>query len=219
MILGASKSKAMGSEPTALFGRHPAMPGEDRWRGTFDDLYAAAAPAVLAYAARRTDTLDDAEDVAAETFAIAWRRLEDCPAVPRAWLFGIARRVLANRYRSASRWRRLSERLFHATDHRAQRLTMEGGPATAALSRMREADRELLRLVAWEGLDHAEIGIVLGITPNAVAIRLHRARQRFTDELRRSEPHIVESRVKGIDPRRTSAAVNGIPNGKQEELS
>jgi RNA polymerase sigma-70 factor (ECF subfamily) len=196
------------------------MPGEDRWRGTFDELYAASASAVLAYAARRTDLLDDAEDVAAETFAIAWRRIDRCPAHPRPWLFGIARRVLANRYRSASRWRRLSERLFHAADNRAQSpLMMGGGPATTALGRLREADRELLRLVAWEGLSHAEIGIVLGITPNAVAIRLHRARQRFATELQRTEPQLVESEVKGIDLRRTSAAVNGNPNGKQEEYS
>ena len=67
-----------------------------------------------------------------------------------------------------------------------------------ALARMHPNDRELLRLVAWDDLSHAEAAAVLGISVNAVAIRLHRARQRFAEQL-----------AKGPDPSRTSMPVKG----------
>jgi len=68
------------------------------------------------------------------------------------------------------------------------------------------ADQELLRLVAWEELANQQIAAVLGITPNAVAIRLHRARARFADALARQSP---PDDVKYLDPSRTSADVKG----------
>ena len=80
------------------------------------------------------------------------------------------------------------------------------GPAFAALASLPPADQELLRLVAWEELGNQEIAVVLGVTPNAVAIRLHRARARFADALARSS---VENDLKDLDPSRTSADVKG----------
>ena len=62
------------------------------------------------------------------------------------------------------------------------------GPAFVALASLSPADQELLRLVAWEELGNQQIAAVLGITPNAVAIRLHRARARFADALARETP-------------------------------
>lgn len=68
--------------------------GEDE----FAEVYAATYKPLLGYALRRCDSPEDAADVVAETFTIAWRRATDMPAGPQArlWLYGVARRVLAN---------------------------------------------------------------------------------------------------------------------------
>lgn len=82
---------------------------EDRFRR----VYAVNFEALLAYAMRRVDQPDDAADVVAETFLIAWRRSRDMPpeAEVRLWLYGVARRVLANHHRAGTRRERLGERL------------------------------------------------------------------------------------------------------------
>jgi RNA polymerase sigma-70 factor (ECF subfamily) len=68
-----------------------------RFRRLFDD----AERDLLAYALRRVDRPEDAADVVAETFLVAWRRLDDVPpgAQARLWLYGVARRQLANQRR------------------------------------------------------------------------------------------------------------------------
>lgn len=66
---------------------------------------------VLAYCARRTRR-EDADDIAAEVFAVAWRRIDDIQwETIRPWLFGVARRVLANRWRSVRRWSSLNRKI------------------------------------------------------------------------------------------------------------
>ena len=173
----------------------------------FDALFTDHQRPILAYAMRRTPTLADAEDVAAETFTIAWRKIEAVPADPLPWLYAVARRVLANHRRGRSRLERLTA-LLRVDDVPTPMLAGEDhdGPAFAALASLPPADQELLRLVAWEELGNQEIAVVLGVTPNAVAIRLHRARARFADALARSS---VENDLKDLDPSRTSADVKG----------
>jgi RNA polymerase sigma-70 factor (ECF subfamily) len=156
-----------------------------RYLGTFDELFGEHSAAVLAYAARRTTNIADAEDIVAETFVTAWRRFGDTPAKPRAWLYGIARRVLANQRRGADRRASLLQRLA-AFATRAPSATSSDEPALDALAYLRPDDQEILKLVAWEDLTHTEIAEVLGISVNAVAIRLHRARQRFAATFARS---------------------------------
>ncbi len=136
---------------------------------------------MLAYSLRRARTTADAEDAAAETWAIAWRRRESLPADPLPWLFATARRVLANQHRGGRRRVALLERLRSRAPVMVAetRLGEPEGPVTRALGQLRPDDAELLRLVAWEELDHARIALLLGISTNAVAIRLHRARARF----------------------------------------
>ena len=134
---------------------------------------------VLAYALRRADAVT-AEDVVAETFAIAWRRLEDVPDPPLPWLLGVARRVLANLRRGESRRRALVERLRAEP---APAPADADGRALAALATLRERDREALLLHAWEGLDHAGAGTVMGCSAATFAVRLHRARERFARAL------------------------------------
>ncbi len=197
-------------EPGSLARRLKAMeqprPVDGR-RHVFEDMYEAHARVILAYALRRLPDAADAEEAAAETFVVAWRRLGDRPATNDAlpWLYAIARRVVANQHRAAARRERLRVRV------RDQAVSEVGaGPEGESLLidvlvEMRPEDQELLRLLAWEGLSHAEIAVVLGISPNAVAIRLHRARTRFERVLvdRRSRD------VKGSGPSRTSTWAKG----------
>lgn len=163
--------------------RHPSpVLAEDR-RRRFEDIYAANAAPILGYAVRRTSNGEDAADIVAETFLTAWRRLDDVPsgAQARLWLYGVARRVLANYHRGERRKTELSERLgadlalVHTDPEYTGRLAL----VAAAFRSLTEADRELLALVGWEALDHGEISAVLGCSRNAVRVRLHRARARF----------------------------------------
>ena len=174
----------------------------------FDALFTAHQRHVLAYAMRRTQAWADAEDVAAETFAIAWRKVDTIPETePLLWLYAVARRVLANHRRGHGRRERLAA-LIRVEDVATPLRAGEDrdGPAFAALGSLSPADQEILRLVAWEELGNQAIAAVLGITPNAVAIRLHRARTRFADALARQSP---DDDLKHLDPTRTSADVKG----------
>ena len=173
----------------------------------FEALVAAHQRAVLAYAMRRCEAFVDAEDVAAETFAIAWRKLAAIPDEPLPWLYAVARRVLANQRRGNGRRERLAA-LLRVDDVSTPVRVGEDldGPVFRALASLSPADQEILRLVGWEDLRHHQIADVLGITPNAVAIRLHRARARFTDALARTSG---QGHQKDPGPSRTLADVKG----------
>ena len=155
------------------------------------ELFAEHFDAVTGYAMRRASPAD-AADVVAETMLVAWRRIGDVPAPPatRAWLFGVARRVLANQRRGAVRRLALSQRL--AFDLEAMRATRQPDHATAtahndrarrALDALGDDDREVLLLSAWEGLSPAEIAVAFDIPPATARTRLHRARTRLRAEL------------------------------------
>jgi RNA polymerase sigma factor (sigma-70 family) len=174
----------------------------------FDAIFSAHQRHVLAYAMRRTTTPADAEDVTAETFFIAWRKFEAVPAEePLPWLYAVARRVLANHRRGHGRRERLAA-LLRVDDVATPLRAGENldGPVFDALASLSPADQELLRLVAWEELGNQQIAAVLDISPNAVAIRLHRARGRFAEALARNDQ---DGDVKYPDPSRTSTDVKG----------
>jgi RNA polymerase sigma-70 factor (ECF subfamily) len=156
---------------------------------------------LLAYAVRRVAYPADAADVVAETFLVAWRRLDDVPAgeEARPWLFGVARRVLANLYRTERRRGALTERLRESLSEVVGHTEVDLSPVEVAMAGLGDDDRELLRLVAWEELARDEIAIVLGVSRATVRVRLHRARQRL---LRQMEV----LREEGVMPAGTTAA-------------
>ena len=169
-------------------------------RAAFAALFAAHFDALLAYARRRTDQLPDAEDVVADSFTVVWRRWADLPRDPSnhlPWLYGIARRVLANQRRGAARRLRLQERLRAFGRGQGSNGSARLNAALQALPRLRDDDQEILRLVAWEDLSHAEVAVALGITTNAAAIRLHRARRRLEAQLKASGPNWTPYKWKG----------------------
>lgn len=151
---------------------------------------------LLAYAVRRVSDPADAADVVAETYVVAWRRLEEVPPGDQArpWLFGVARRVLANHHRGERRRHELANRLRESLDGRSLLSGSTGDPAHAhlsettdrvlrALNRLSDDDREILRLVAWEGLARDEIATAMGLSRAAVRLKLHRARVRLVDAM------------------------------------
>ena len=131
-----------------------------------------------------------AEDVVAETFVVCWRRFDDVPDDPLPWLFGVARRCLANRRRSDDRRSALAERAGAELDAAGRDVADAVGErdrmltAFAALS---ENDREVLSLVAWEGLDVAGAAQAMGCSTAALKVRLHRARRRLRRHLEEDE--------------------------------
>jgi RNA polymerase sigma factor (sigma-70 family) len=162
--------------------------GTDHRRERFASLVHVNSRAILGYALRRTERPEDAADVLSEVLLIAWRRLDAVPREPEArlWLFGVARRVIANENRSAAARFRLGERLRHevsqvVADESAAIDQRES--VRAALSRLREEDREILLLVAWEDLKVTDAAKVIGISAPGARSRLHRARRRLRREL------------------------------------
>jgi RNA polymerase sigma factor (sigma-70 family) len=155
---------------------------EDRFEELFREHYGA----VRGYALRRMPG-DLAQDVVSETFLVAWRRLDDVPADALPWLFGVARRVLANQRRSADRTAALEQRVaataaavgWNDLDEDAG----DGELVRAALGRLSDLDREALTLVAWHGLSGARAARAAGCTRAAFAVRLHRARGRLAAQL------------------------------------
>jgi RNA polymerase sigma-70 factor (ECF subfamily) len=152
-------------------------------RARFERLYDAHYAAVLAYALRRSGRTI-AHDVAAETFLVAWRRLEVVPVDAAPWLYGVARRVLANERRAEHRRTALAERM-RATraPEPVDDAVGRAGLLQAALARLPERDREALALVAWEGLSTAQAARAMGCAPTAMRVRLHRARGRLARAL------------------------------------
>ena len=152
------------------------MTPEERFAAMFEREHQA----LLGYALRRVAEPADAADVVAETFLVAWRRLSDVPVDDgeRPWLFGAARRILLNQRRGERRRLALADRLRAELGHLDAHEPADSALERAML-RLPEPDRELLRLLAWEDLDHAGIATVLGLSRGAVRVRLHRARRRL----------------------------------------
>jgi RNA polymerase sigma-70 factor, ECF subfamily len=165
-----------------------------RFEQLWDELFAR----VLGYALRRTDP-EEARDVVAETFTVAWRRLDDVPpgdgALP--WLLATARKQLANRARLAGTRMRHEATAAPATQRDPADDVAELGALADAFARLSPEDRETLALIAWDGLAPRDAALVQGCSAPTFAVRAHRARRRLAALL---DLH---------DPERTSGASEG----------
>jgi len=164
---------------------------EDARRERFEAVARQVLEPLRRYLARRTDPAT-ADDVLAETLLVCWRRLDELPEDdPLPWSYGVARNCLANAQRGVRRQHRLAARIA-VVDPPSESVPGPGEREgrdlglERALAALREEDAELLRLWAWEQLTPAEMAAVLGVTPNAVSIRLHRAREKLKEELRKT---------------------------------
>jgi RNA polymerase sigma-70 factor (ECF subfamily) len=177
----------------------PPVPDQTSARhARFEALAAEVWEPLQRFLARRAEQ-HDAEDVLSEVLLVLWRRLDDVPAdgaLP--WSYAVAHRCLANARRGQERRLTLLRRL---RDEPPLPTAPDADPAlAAALARLRATDQEVLRLWAWEGLEPKDIAVVLGLTANAAAVRLSRARSALRNEL-------------GKDP-----AAAGQKAGREEEV-
>lgn len=155
---------------------------EAKFRKVFDAYFEA----VNRYCLRRIPA-GEVNDVVAEVFTVAWRKVESIPdgnaALP--WLYGVARHEVNNRRRSSRRYRALKDKLGGQADH------PDPGPELVvlrnaelrqlmrALASLSPADQEILLLRTHEELDNSQIGIVIGCSPEAARKRLSRATARL----------------------------------------
>ena len=188
---------------------------EDEW---LTDLFGRHSRAVLAYARRRLDSAEDAEDVVVEVFATAWRRREVVPDEALPWLYATAGNVIAHVIRSDSRRTRLGAKLatvrpLHASEEDPAQQVVDATAAhdvvSAALDDLSESDAELLRLWAWEQLEPAEIAEVLGCSPGTARTRMHRARARSARGPGAARRHRPGDRRPSSQPPRHPATTGG----------
>lgn len=159
------------------------MTGRD---ARFVDLYERFYRPVYAYCRRRTP-IDRVDDVVADTFLTAWRRIDSVPVGDDVlpWLFGVAFRLLGNQRRGLARHQKLNRKLA-SIGHDSASLPLEvvvmreeSRQVLAAVDSLRPIDREILLLSAWEELPQPEIAVILDISVEAVRQRLRQAKRRL----------------------------------------
>jgi RNA polymerase sigma-70 factor (ECF subfamily) len=148
-------------------------------QGEFEALFRDTRAPLLAYLTRRTQS-EDAADLLAEVYLVAWRRRADLPPGDerRLWLYGVARRLLAEHHRVA--WQRVDTEGVADGAHTAEgpgeddrRSHGRGDALRRALESLSDLDRDLVTLTAWERLSPAEAARVVGITAGTARVRLH----------------------------------------------
>ncbi|WP_245802981.1 RNA polymerase sigma factor [Corynebacterium phocae] len=152
----------------------------------FTQAYREHYPAVLAFLRRRVPA-ERAEDLAAETFARAWRNFETVKGPVLPWFYGVARNVMREYYRKESS----TPELDTIDDHDSVGVDFSPNvdlslDINRALLTLGTADREILTLHAWEGLSAAEIAATLNLSAVNARVRLHRARTRLAEALEKT---------------------------------
>lgn len=169
-------------------------------RERYELLYRELYGPISGYVLRRVRNPEDAAEAIAETFTTLWRRLDTCPGDEevRPWLFGVARKVLANQRRGERRRSALAERLTadFGPSGAAGFVPASDGRVARAFAALSESDREILALLAWEGLTREELSISLGASRAVVRLRLHRARRRFEAALERETRSAAAARIR-----------------------
>lgn len=144
----------------------------------------------MGFALRRVPA-EEAQDVVAETFLVAWRRLDQIPAEPLPWLLGVARNVIATRQRGNSRVTNLYNRLHeHSARFQPNHHPDDRGDLAEAFNSLSDKDREILMLIGWDGLTVPQAAEVLGCSPQSLSLRLHRARKRLAARMEADAPFL-----------------------------
>lgn len=138
----------------------------------FEQIYADHLDAVRAYVRRRAPQAV-VEDVVADVFVVALRRIDDVPRNALPWLYAVARKTLANERRKRR------EVPLAAPEASYEPEPVGDSQLAAAFAALSDADREILRLVAWEGLALRDAARVLECSPVAARVRYHRAKSRL----------------------------------------
>jgi RNA polymerase sigma-70 factor, ECF subfamily len=181
---------------------------------SFRELYRESYPHVLAYATSLVGR-QAGEDITSEVFAIAWRRRAEVWPIALPWLLGVARNLVHE-------LRRRDARQYELAVAEGVRISTHAGPydpaedvaerlaVLAALARLSDPDRELLTLMAWQGLSTSEAAQVFGCSSPTLTVRLHRARRRFERAL--------ESQADPADPPPDVAARPAPSSGRSRHV-
>jgi len=145
-------------------------------RRRFEQIYAEHGDAVRAYVRRRAPEAV-VDDVVSETFVVCLRKIDQVPSESLPWLYAVARKTLANERRA--RARDTPKEVTLSIDPEP----VGDGVLAAAFNRLSETDREVLRLIAWEGLSLPDAATVLGCSGVACRVRYHRAKSRLSSRL------------------------------------
>jgi RNA polymerase sigma-70 factor (ECF subfamily) len=157
----------------------------------FESYFTRYRGAVMGFALRRVPA-EEAQDVVAETFLVAWRRLDQIPAEPLPWLLGVARNVIATRQRGDRRVTNLFNRLHeHTPRFQPNNPPADRADLAGAFNSLTENDREVLMLIGWDGLSVTQAAEVLGCSPQSLSLRLHRARKRLEARLETDAPFLA----------------------------
>jgi RNA polymerase sigma-70 factor (ECF subfamily) len=173
-------------------------PQQLRWIGTdpdiFEAFYREHVEGVQRFVARRVGERGRAADLTAEIFIAAIESADHyrpSRGTPRAWLYGIARVVVASDARRRDAERKREERwgrtLVETED--AARIDARIDAAArsrdlyAAMDQLPEGERAVLELVALDDLTVAEAAAAVGLRPATARVRLFRARRKLRDEL------------------------------------
>ena len=142
----------------------------------FEEIYAEHHDAVRAYVRRRVDE-DAVDDIVSETFVVCLRKIDSVPDEALPWLYAVARKTLANHRRALARREPAQAAIAGEPEPAGD------GLLAAAFAELSERDREVLRLVAWEGLSLRDASLVLGCSAVACRVRYHRAKSRLASKL------------------------------------
>ncbi len=157
----------------------------------FEDLFRSTAPAVRSYLRRHVEA-DAVDDALAETYTVAWRRLDRVPERPLPWLLVVAHNMARRNWRSRRRaealWFEAVRTHWHHPEASPEEELLRRDEALSALAQCSDLEREALLLTAWEGLAHADAARVAGCSTRAFTVRLSRARARFDRALTASDP-------------------------------
>jgi len=166
------------------------MPGGDR-EERFTRLVQEHADALHRYLRRRYVVGDatDVEDLLADVLAVAWRRVDDIPdGAELPWLYGVARRRLSNARTRRGRRERITATIrARSASAGAEDVALADLSLREALDRLPDKEREALTLTAWEGLSPPELALALGVSVNAAAVRLSKAKSKLLSYLEDDE--------------------------------
>ena len=150
----------------------------------FHRLYEETSQDLLAFLLRRCSTAEDAADCLSETWRVVWEKRRRIPAGDdaRPWLFGVARNVLRRERASAERAAETAHELALAAQ-RSGAITSTNTAALTALASLSALDHEIITMLAWDDLAPREVAVILGLSPNVVRVRAHRAREQLRNTL------------------------------------
>ncbi len=176
----------------------------------FEAIYSKTFDDVFRYLLRRTDSQQDAEDLIAEVYTTAWKKLSSVPANGELpWLYTTAHNHLRNYWRKQSKKRDNEQFKELQPEDAVEQPTSESNSLAVCIKQLKEDDAEIIRLSCWEGLSPKELAEVYKCSTNAIYIKLHRAKERLQQKLAEQDPQLSEDLVK------ETAAVEHITAGDQ----